>query len=284
MGLCSWVLLIVAAAAAYVAYDVTYGDLSTNKLLLMGFQNRARNSAALREFASRLYGAEGQQYLAGKTIVVTGTTSGLGEGIAAHLYEASPSSTTLVFPVRSTRAQSAEAVTARLGASGPELRRAFAPDTVATASAARAHVVVVEQDLSDLDTVDASVRSLREQLGANGRVDVLINNAGLAPINWQLTKQGFDLAMGVNHFGTAHFTVALREAGLLGNGNNSPRARVVMISSEEHRLPTVRFDAPSEPPFGSAVEHGMAGAMHRCASISHTCRVCRECGDVFRVW
>lgn len=253
---------LVVAFLAYTAYDIVYGDISTNQMLLHGFQNRARNRAAMNAFATSLYTDAGAEILAGKTIIVTGTTSGLGEGIAAHLYEASPPSTTLVFPVRSSKKHTAEAIAARLEPQGVASRQQYAPDTARAADSPRARIISVTQDLSDLDSIDASVRSLKEQ----GIVaDILINNAGLAPINWQLTKQGFDLAMGVNHFGTAHFTLQLQLQGLLAEGaeGSGQRGRVVMVSSEEHRLPKHRFDDSAGPAFGEPVEHGMAGAMDR---------------------
>lgn len=257
---CTLVSALVVAALAYWAYDVVYGEVNTNQMLIAGFRNRATNAKAMRDFAARFYGEDGQAMLDGKTILVTGTTSGLGEGIAAHIYEAAPASATLVLPVRSAKKHPVDAVEERLSVLGALQRSEFAADSKRPAGHPK--VVVVQQDLSDLDSIDKSVQELKT---AGIVVDVLINNAGLAPINWQLTKQGFDVAMGVNHFGTAHLTLQLNEQGLLSHGplKSSTRGRVVMVSSEEHRLPKHRFDDSSQPAFGSAVEHGMGGAMER---------------------
>ena len=73
-------------------------------------------------------------------------------------------------------------------------------------------------------------------------VDVLVNNAGLIPFPYRVTKQKFDIGLGVNFIGTAHFTLALKKHGLL----RTP-SRVIMVSSEEHRMVTKRFDDPDMP-------------------------------------
>ena len=74
-------------------------------------------------------------------------------------------------------------------------------------------------------------------------IDVLVNNAGLVPVPYRLTKQKFDMGLGVNFVGTAYFTLGLRSSGLL----RAPGGRVVMVSSEEHRMAKNRFDDPQMP-------------------------------------
>ena len=74
-------------------------------------------------------------------------------------------------------------------------------------------------------------------------IDVLVNNAGLVPVPYRLTKQNFDIGLGVNFIGTAYFTLGLRSSGLL----RASGGRVVMVSSEEHRMAKHRFDDPQMP-------------------------------------
>lgn len=209
--------------------------------------------------------------LRGKTILVTGTTSGLGQGIASHLYEAAPASTTLILPVRNAQKHTAESTADTLKQFGAEQRQLYAPASAKPRSSAntgsdsetatetqRDHpkLVVVQQDLSDLDSISASVAELK-RLGMV--VDVLINNAGMIDQSGALTKQGFDLTMGVNHFGTAALTLQLKREGLLAETGG----RVVIVSSEEHRLPQTPLDDPSRPKFGSPVPGTLATAMSR---------------------
>ena len=100
-------------------------------------------------------------------------------------------------------------------------------------------IEVLALDLSDL----ASVRAAAEQLIARGgRIDGLINNAGVAGARGQ-TRNGFELAFGVNHLGHFLFT-RLLEARL----RESAPARVVNVSSEAHRrINGIDFAALREP-------------------------------------
>lgn len=83
-------------------------------------------------------------------------------------------------------------------------------------------------DLADLD----SVRSAAKQFLDRGeRLDVLVNNAGLAGQRGQ-TKQGFELAFGTNHLG--HFLLTNL---LLDRLRQSGRGRVVNVSSDSHYSP-----------------------------------------------
>ncbi len=82
-------------------------------------------------------------------------------------------------------------------------------------------------DLADL----ASVRSFVDRL--DGKVDVLINNAGVMAVPYRLTADGFEMQFGTNHLGPFALT------GLL-----LPRLqdRVVTISGGIHKLGTMDFE------------------------------------------
>ena len=152
--------LILVVLAIY-AYKIFYGPINTNQLLVAGYKNLFRNRASMQTFAEKLYASDGHAWLAGKTILVTGTTSGLGEGIASHIYEAADSNTVLILPVRSAKKHTPQAVAQRLRVHGEDQRRAWAPNTKGQGTP---KIIVVEQDLSDLDSIDASIQRLKDQV------------------------------------------------------------------------------------------------------------------------
>jgi NAD(P)-dependent dehydrogenase (short-subunit alcohol dehydrogenase family) len=110
--------------------------------------------------------------LDGRTVVVTGATSGLGLVTARELARAGAR---VVLAVRDT-AKGEQAATAIPGT--VEVRRL---------------------DLADL----ASVRSFADAW--DERLDVLVNNAGVMAVPERRTKDGFELQIGTNHLG--HFAL-----------------------------------------------------------------------------
>ncbi len=99
-------------------------------------------------------------------------------------------------------------------------------------SMARAEVMVL--DLADL----ASVKSFADDfLADHDRLDILLNNAGIMFTPYGTTKDGFEQQLGVNHLG--HFALTGR---LLDRILETPRSRVVNISSQGHRLGSMDFD------------------------------------------
>ncbi len=89
-------------------------------------------------------------------------------------------------------------------------------------------------DLADLD----SVRSFAEGIAnTHGKLDLLINNAGVMALPYRKTAQGFEMQLGTNHLG--HFALTGRLLPLL---LAAPAARVVTVSSHMHRVGKIRFD------------------------------------------
>lgn len=85
----------------------------------------------------------------------------------------------------------------------------------------------------------ASVRHLAETfLERYDRLDVLINNAGLFPARQQLTADGFEMQIGVNHL--SHFLLTNL---LLDTLRSSAPARVVTVSSKLHLKGQIDFDS-----------------------------------------
>jgi len=155
--------------------------------------------------------------LEGRRFIVTGPYSGIGRVTARNL------------------ASRGAAVV--LAGRSLERGQALAAELRARSDADRIEVLAL--DLADL----AAVRAAAEQLLARaGRIDGLINNAGVAGARGR-TRNGFELAFGVNHLG--HFLLTrLLEARL----RESAPARVVNVSSEAHRRITrIDFAALREP-------------------------------------
>jgi NAD(P)-dependent dehydrogenase (short-subunit alcohol dehydrogenase family) len=122
--------------------------------------------------SARKWSAADLPDMTGRTVIVTGASSGLGVVTTAELARAGAH---VVLAVRNV-------------AKGDEVaRRAEGPTEVR------------ELDLTDL----ASIRAFAA--GWTGEVDVLINNAGIMMVPQGRTADGFELQMGTNHLG--HFAL-----------------------------------------------------------------------------
>jgi NAD(P)-dependent dehydrogenase (short-subunit alcohol dehydrogenase family) len=94
-------------------------------------------------------------------------------------------------------------------------------------------------DLADLKAVRAAAQTFLER---NSRLDLLINNAGLAGAKGT-TRQGFELAFGTNHLGPFLFTNLL-----LPLLRQSAPARIVNVASSGHyRAPGIDWAALRKP-------------------------------------
>lgn len=145
----------------------------------------------------------------GKTVVITGATSGIGEAAAVQLARLGAR---IVFVGRDP---------ARVEALLAELRTAN-PD-----AAHRAH-------LADLSRLSEMKRVAAEIAAAEPRVDVLVNNAGAAFLKRQITEDGLERTFALNHM--AYFVVTLGLLDRLKAG-----ARVVSTASAAHRSAKLDF-------------------------------------------
>lgn len=89
-------------------------------------------------------------------------------------------------------------------------------------------------DLASFDSVRNCAKNYRQQFG---QLDILINNAGLITDKLQLTKEGFELQIGVNHLG--HFLLTTTLIDLL---EKSTKPRVINISSKAHYRGKINFN------------------------------------------
>ena len=147
----------------------------------------------------------------GKIVIVTGANAGIGKATAAALAD---KGATVVLACRS-KERGETALNALSCVNG----RCFA----------RMHL-----DLADLDSIRAFAASFTERYG---RLDVLINNAGILGGRRTTTKQGFEMAFGVNYLGAFLLTMLL-----LPLLEQSEQGRVVMMTSIAHGWVDVRFD------------------------------------------
>lgn len=89
-------------------------------------------------------------------------------------------------------------------------------------------------DLADFDSIRAFASAFHSKYG---RLDVLINNAGILGRRRAETKQGFELTFGVNYLGA--FLLSMLLLPLL---EQSEQGRIVMMTSVAHGWMDVRFD------------------------------------------
>ncbi|WP_437578486.1 oxidoreductase [Sorangium sp. So ce887] len=149
---------------------------------------------------------------AGRIAVITGGNTGIGLETARALAERGA---TVVLACR-------------------DMGRAGAAVEQIEARVPGATVRAVRLDLGSL----ASVREAADELRATyDRIDLLINNAGVLSFKREVTADGFELQLGVNHLG--HFALT----GLvLDRLREVPGSHVVTVSSVAHRQADISFD------------------------------------------
>jgi NAD(P)-dependent dehydrogenase (short-subunit alcohol dehydrogenase family) len=148
----------------------------------------------------------------GRTIVITGSNSGLG--------------------LEAAKALAAHGARMVLAGRDPG-RTARAADQI-RGLIDKAEVETAELDLASLDSIRAAAADITARFP---RLDLLINNAGVMFTPYGLTKDGFELQFGTNHLGHFALTGLLLPAML-----EVPGSRVVTVSSNGHRAGRINFD------------------------------------------
>jgi len=152
--------------------------------------------------------------LAGKTVIVTGASGGLGEETARALAAKGASVT----------------ITAR------DLAKGEAAAEKIRQSTGNQNVDVYALELVDLD----SVRTFADKWQSEkGPLNILINNAGIMACPLSRTASGWELQFATNHIG--HFLLTCLLVPALRSG--SP-ARIVNLSSAGHKLGGVDLEDP----------------------------------------
>lgn len=132
--------------------------------------------------------------LAGKDILITGGNTGLGKESAVKLASLGARIIILSRPSKKTD----DAV--------KEIKDRSGNDNIES----------IPLDLADLNSVRNCARTIQSKLS---KIDVLMNNAGVMAIpDRQVTKDGFEMQMGVNHLG--HFLLTNELMGLLKKSSN----------------------------------------------------------------
>jgi retinol dehydrogenase-12 len=155
--------------------------------------------------------------LSGKTIVVTGATSGIGLAVAESL--ASQGATIIGVGRSEERCRRAE----------QRLRGAY-PNT---------QVEYCLADLSEQSQVLKAAEYIRQKVSSDGRpgLDGLVNNAGTFTYWMTLTAEGFEMQWAVNHL-----SVFLLTHELLPVLGSASAARVVTVSSASHYHTQLKWD------------------------------------------
>ncbi|HEY3592800.1 MAG TPA: SDR family NAD(P)-dependent oxidoreductase [Polyangiaceae bacterium] len=168
--------------------------------------------------------------LARKTILITGSTDGLGKGVAMDLAK---KGATLLLHGRDAGRLSATADAARAGG----------------ATAVRTYLA----DLASLDEVRSLALAVRDN---ESRLDVLINNAGIGTTvptpDRAESRDGYELRFAVNYL--SHFLLTRELLPLL---KKSAPARIVNVSSAGQAA--IDFDDPM-------LERGYSGVRAYCQS------------------
>merc|ERR1719367_259462 len=148
-----------------------------------------------------------QAKLDGKTVVITGSNTGIGRTTALDMSRRGAKVVMLCRDMEKAE-KAAE-----------EIREAT-----------KGEVIVHKLDLADL----ASVRECAEQLGNSlEKIDILINNAGIMACPKMKTKDGFEMQFGTNHLG--HFLLTELLMPLLHTSSASGfTPRIIIVSSIQH--------------------------------------------------
>ncbi|KAK6376531.1 hypothetical protein LTS17_007126 [Exophiala oligosperma] len=100
-------------------------------------------------------------------------------------------------------------------------------------------VSVIKMDLGSLASIRAGAEEFLRQSG--GKLNILINNAGIMACPQGKTSDGFELQLGTNHL--AHFYLFHQvKAALLASATPSFNSRVVSVASAAHRHAPINFD------------------------------------------
>nr|XP_034824239.1 retinol dehydrogenase 11-like [Maniola hyperantus] len=173
--------------------------------LIVGLYQKSTNAICLSK-----------KRLDGKTVIVTGGTTGMGLKIATDLAERG-ARVVIACPFED------EGVTAKkeiINTTGNE------------------QVVFKLLDLSSIASIRKFVKQIYE---TENRLDILINNAGIGAVNEFITEDGMSFIMQVNYFGKFLLTILLLPL-LKKYATNLEPARIVNTSSVLHLLGTVNFD------------------------------------------
>jgi len=167
-------------------------------------------------FLLKKYNAGGvNQYygnLYGKTVLITGCNTGIGIETAKILCGLGAK---IIMACRNVEtANKARLEVIRHSPHNPDL--------------SSTQVQVVQLDLSSFKSIEACVKELVKM---EIKINVLINNAGVAWVPYTKTEDGLEMQVGTNHIGHFYFTILLFDNRRMVEDH----ARVVNVSSRAHK-------------------------------------------------
>lgn len=146
--------------------------------------------------------------LDGKTVLVDGSSSGLGYAVALDVARRGAR---LIMACRSGISEKGEMIKKLSG---------------------NPHVKMLPVDFSDLGSIYELAKNIRDEVGP---IDIYISNAGIVPKKSRKTPQGIEEMFMVNYFSKFVFINLLLEYGCFAGSPEPPR--IVLVSSESHRNP-----------------------------------------------
>ena len=184
------------------------------------------------------------QDLSGKTVVITGSNSGLG--------------------LASSHALAAKG--AHVIMTARDEQRGWAAKAKVEQAIPGASVEVRRLDTASLE----SVRTFANEF--SGPLDILINNAGIMAVPFSQSVDGYEMHLATNHIG--HFALT---ASLLESLKAAPAARVVTISSVAGKQTAMSFDDITTE---TGYEKWSAYARSKLANLLFTAELDRKLRDV----
>ncbi|MDZ7605870.1 MAG: SDR family NAD(P)-dependent oxidoreductase [Cyclobacteriaceae bacterium] len=166
--------------------------------------------------------------LTGKTVMITGASSGLGYAAAIRLAKAGAK---VIMAVRSGIPERGEAVKKLSG---------------------NEQVFMYHVDLLDFKSINSFIMMLSED---GVQLDLLISNAAMVPLKSRKTPQGLEEMFMVNYLAPFHLINRLLEKEII----KTPGSRIIIVSSESHRNPD-GFDWEN---FGKYHEYGIGETVAR---------------------
>lgn len=151
--------------------------------------------------------------LHGKTVLITGSSSGLGLATAKQLAKLGAR---VIMVVRSG-----------IPEKGEEVRRASGSD----------QVDMLHVDLSDFDSINKLIEEIKTKIGS---LDIVICNAAVVASKARKTKAGLEEMFMVNYFSKYYFLRSLLKHKLIRAGQDDA-SRIIIVDSESHRDPA-EFD------------------------------------------
>ena len=170
------------------------------------FQAIIQGVGDLAKKRPRIKGLEKSDRLEGKTVLITGASSGLGYSTAIELAERGAN---LIMAVRSG-----------IPEKGNNIRKLTNSKDVSMRYI----------DLSDFDSIDAFISGLESD---SIKIDIFISNAAVVCLKSRKTKQGLDEMFMVNYLSVFYLTNKLINKSII----RTNKSRIIFVASESHRNP-----------------------------------------------